>query len=63
MRVLIDWDDQYPALFLRFGRQNGTEVPDEMAARWRDVWNAWWALAEEVRAFEEGLRGAGSVTQ
>lgn len=51
MRVLIDWDEQYPALYLRFGTGE-TEVPDDVAARWRAAWDAWWALADEVRAFE-----------
>lgn len=63
MRVLIDWDQSHPALFLRFDASNGIEVPDDMAMRWRDIRDAWWALAEEVRAFEEGLHGFGSVTQ
>jgi hypothetical protein len=55
VRVLIDWDDQYPALYLRFGgygTEGETEVPDDVAERWRATWDAWWELADEVRAFE-----------
>ncbi len=51
MKVLIDWDQQYPALYLRFGAGEA-EVPDDVAERWRATWDAWWALADEVRAFE-----------
>lgn len=63
MKVLIDWTERYPDLYLGFGSANGAEVPDDVAERWRATYNAWWALAEEVRAFEEGLHGTGSVTQ
>ena len=59
MKVLIDWDEQYPALFLRFrDEQGGVEVPDDVAARWRATRDAWWALADEVRAFE-ATQGVG----
>lgn len=58
VKVYIDWDEQYPVLLLRFGDygdagEHGTfEVPDDVAARWRDVRDAWHALADEVRAFQ-----------
>ena len=65
VKVLIGWDEQYPALFLRFGDypdigEGGlaAEVPDDVAARWRATRDAWWALADEVRAFE-ATRGVG----
>lgn len=63
MKVLIDWDERYPDLFLSFDeeeeltsvretvRKHGVDVPDELAQRWRDVRNAWRALDDEVRQY------------
>lgn len=61
MRVIIDWDEKYPELFLSFPGdpgcteaerdKHGIEVPDEVAARWRAVRDAWHALDEEARRY------------
>jgi hypothetical protein len=64
VKVIIDWDEQYPALFLYFDGEEypdsshpgwiekfGTEVPDDLARRWRETRDAWRSLDDEVRKF------------
>ncbi|HYK70376.1 MAG TPA: hypothetical protein VEV45_20700 [Streptosporangiaceae bacterium] len=64
MKVLADWDEAYPALFLtiegdeialEYDQQQlaryGREVPDELATRWREARDTWHATAEEIRVY------------
>jgi hypothetical protein len=63
MKVLADWDELYPALFLRIEGDGhldkddrklvaryGRDVPNELAARWRKARDDWQAVDAEVRA-------------
>lgn len=64
VKVLIDWDEKFPELFLRYAddegispydrnqvQRYGTEVPDELARKWRDARDAWRAVDLEVQKF------------